>query len=97
MKFLQCPVCFCIRLIGGIAPQTDGRSTPTRCIDLIIASQGSVESNQGGLASGVGLVVGGVQGCGSIVGGVVGVVVGRGNRWLMACAREDNCDKMVDR
>ncbi len=42
-------------------------------------------------------MVGGVLGGGSNMREVVGVVVGRGNRWLMACAREDNCDKMVDR
>jgi hypothetical protein len=68
-----------------------------RCINLKIASQKSVESNQGGLGSRVGLVVGGVQGGGFNIGEVVGVVVDGCDGWLMACAGEDNCEKMVDR
>jgi hypothetical protein len=56
-------------------------------------------SREGGLGSGlgVGVVVNRVLGDGSIVGLVVGVAVGRGNRKLMDYAREDNCDKMMNR
>jgi hypothetical protein len=68
-----------------------------QCINLMIASRKSVQSNQGGLGLGVGLVVGRVLGGESNMEEVVGVVVDGGERWLMACASKDNCDKMVDK